>query len=102
MCVFGVKLRDDDEFAELEATGNELLAEAGEVVVVGSADLFDQSVETQTLKQPGDFPAGFVGPQPANFCIFKVIVDKCCCIRETAPVEPGILTFSKCKCAYME
>jgi hypothetical protein len=38
-------------------------------VPVGSADLFNQSVEAQALKQPGDFPAGFVGPQPANLYI---------------------------------
>ena len=30
LCVFGVKLLHDDEFAKFEAGGNDLLAEAGE------------------------------------------------------------------------
>jgi hypothetical protein len=61
LCAFGVKLRDYDEFAELESGGNDLFAKANEVVLVGSGDLFDQSVQAQALEQPGDLRAGFVG-----------------------------------------
>lgn len=71
-------------------------------VPVGSADLFNQSVEAQALKQPGDFPAGFVGPLASESLHSLVSVDKYGCIRERAPVEPGTLAISKRKSAYME
>ena len=36
------ELRDDDEFPQLEAGGDDLLAELGEVVLVRTSDLLDR------------------------------------------------------------
>jgi hypothetical protein len=48
------QLGNDVEALELQAQGNDLLSQTGEVVLVGSSDLFDQAVGTQSLRQPGD------------------------------------------------
>ena len=69
-----------------------MFAEAGEVVLVSSADLFDQSVEAEAIEKPGNLPVDFVGQQPAQSFIlhFQMSVNKSGCVRETAPVEPGL------------
>ena len=51
------ELRDDDEFPQLEAGGDDLHAELGEVVLVRTSDLLDRPVQAQAR----DLARGFVG-----------------------------------------
>ena len=55
------ELRDNDEFPQLKAGGDGLLAELGEVVLVRTSDLLDQPVQAQALEQARDLARGFAG-----------------------------------------
>jgi hypothetical protein len=44
-------LRDDDQFPEFESSGDDLLAEGGDVVLVRAADFFDESVRAEPFEQ---------------------------------------------------
>ena len=52
---------DDDEFPQLQAGGDHGLAESSQVVLVGVADLLDETVNTEALEESGDLPAVLVG-----------------------------------------
>ncbi len=55
------ELRDDDEFPQIEAGGDDLLAELGEVVLARTSDLLDQPVQAQAHEQERDLARGFAG-----------------------------------------
>lgn len=42
--------RDDDELAQAEGRGDDAFAQAGQIVLVGTADLLDEPVRAQALK----------------------------------------------------
>src|SRR3990172_9060025 len=52
--------REDDGVAESQGAGGDGLAERGEVVLVGSTDLLDDSMQAESFEETGDLPAGFV------------------------------------------
>src|SRR3990172_1117312 len=52
--------REDDGVAQSQSAGGDGLAERGEVVLVGSTDLFDDSMEAESFEETGYLPAGLV------------------------------------------
>ena len=53
------KLRDNDQFAQLDSGGDDLLSKPGQVVLVRAADFLDQSVQAQAFEQARDVGGGF-------------------------------------------
>src|SRR3989304_10575964 len=51
---------EDDGVAESQGAGGDVLAEVGEVVLVGSTDLFDDSMQAEPFEETGYPPAGLV------------------------------------------
>jgi len=55
------ELGDDDEFPQLQPRSDHGLAESSEVVLVGMADLLDETVNTEAFEESGNLSAVFVG-----------------------------------------
>jgi hypothetical protein len=47
----GSEVWDDDKLAEFESSGDHLFTEGGHVVLVGVADLLDQTVSSESFEQ---------------------------------------------------
>src|ERR1700686_5009956 len=64
-------MRDNVAVFELEAQGDDLLSQTGEVVLVSSADLFDHAVVAKPFHQPGDLAVVFGFHAPAQVLVLK-------------------------------
>lgn len=51
------ELRNENEFSDLQAGSDDLLAEARQIVLVGVADLLNQAMDAQALQQARDLSA---------------------------------------------
>ena len=94
------ELGDDDEFAQLQGSGDHGLAELGQVVLVGTADLFDEAMQPEAFEQAGHLSASFVGEEPAQgFILHAADVELAACdggeqgfVAGIEQVETGIGT----------
>jgi hypothetical protein len=66
-----LKLGDPVEVLELEAQSGDLLPKTGEVVLIGSSDLFDQAVGAQSFHQAGDLARVFAFHPSAQFFVLE-------------------------------
>src|SRR4030067_3365301 len=63
--------RDDDQVAELQRGQDDATAGLGQVVLVAVAMLLDQTVQVESLEQPGDLRARAVGQDAAQGGVAK-------------------------------
>jgi len=66
-------LRNKDEISELEAGGEDLFAEGGEVVLVVLGDFLDEAMQAEAFEEAGDLAAVFRREVGAEVSVVKAV-----------------------------
>jgi hypothetical protein len=62
---------DENEVLQFQPAGDDVLAQERQVVVIGMAHFFDQTVQAQALQETRDLAAGFLGEQSTQALVLE-------------------------------